>query len=197
LSLDGLTHPSSQIRNLTRLIWITVALPPAESSIPENLKGKVQFTLATTAAELRKEKQDVVKLCLGYGFAVKHYLRGEDGLDWDDYLDVLPTSFLKLGHNDRTTSESPSLGSSLVPPSPDISSASPKRTDDGRETPDATKRIKVKRSKRNLSGRTTLLEGSYWHGGYSAIDVHADITMPLPLMCVFSHQLPSPFIQSQ
>jgi len=190
LPLDGLTYPLSQIRNLTRLIWISVSLPPTESSIPENLKGKVQFTPATTAAKLRKEKQEVIKLCLGYAFAVKHYLRGEDGLDWDDYLDILPTSFLKLGHNDRTTSENPSLGNSLVAPSPDVSSASSKRVDDGRETPDATKRIRTKRSKRNLSRRTTLLEGSYWHGGYSAIDVHADITMPLPMMCVFSHQLP-------
>jgi putative membrane protein len=26
--------------------------------------------------------------------------------------------------------------------------------------------------------------------------VHADITMPLPLMCVFSHRLPSPLIRA-
>jgi len=184
-----LTHPLSQIRNLSRLIWINVALPPTEPSVPENLKGKVQFTPATTAGQLRKQKQDVVKLCLGYAFAVKHYLRGEDGLDWDDYLDVLPTSFLKHGYNDRTTSENRSLGSSLVAPSPDSSSASASRIDDGRETPDATKRIRVKRSKPSLSRRSTLLEGSHWHEGYSAIDVHADITMPLPLMCAFSYRL--------
>ena len=189
LALKLLTRRLPQIRNLSRLIWINVALPPTESSVPENLKGKVQFTPATTAGQLRKQKQDVVKLCLGYAFAVKHYLRGEDGLDWDDYLDVLPTSFLKLGYNDRTTSENRSLGSSLVAPSPDSSSASAGPIDDGRETPDATKRIRVKRSKPNLSRRSTLLEGSHWHGGYSAIDVHADITMPLPLMCAFSHWL--------
>jgi len=177
----------SNIRNLSRLIWINVALPPAESSIPDNLKGRVQFTPATTVGQLRKQKQDLVKLCLGYAFAVKHYLRGEDGLDWEDYLDVLPASFFKLGHNDRTTSENPSLGSSLVPPSSNASSASVNRIDNGRETPDATKRIRVKRSKRNLSRRATLLEGSHWHGGYSAIDVHADITMPLPL--IIAHEI--------
>jgi putative membrane protein len=187
--VDSLTHTSFQIRNLSRLVWINVALPPSESSVPENLKGKVQFTPATTAGQLRKQKQDVVKLCLGYAYAVKHYLRGEDGLDWDDYLDVLPTSFLKLGYNDRPTSENPSLGSSLVAPSSDNSSASPSRIGNGRKTPDATKRIRVKRRKPSLPRGSTLLEGSHWHGGYSAIDVHADITMPLPLMCAVSHLL--------
>jgi len=177
----------SGVRNLSRLVWIGVALPPAESSIPGNLQAKVQFTPATTAGQLRKEKQDVIKLCLGYGFAVKHYLRGEDGLDWDDYHDVLPASFFKLGHNDRSTSENPSLGSSLVSPSPIISSAAANRVGEARETPDATKRIRVKRSKRNLSRRITLLEGSYWHEGYSAIDVHADITMPIPL--IIAHEI--------
>ena len=189
LPLGTLTHPSSQIRNLSRLIWINVALPPTESSVPDNLKGRVQFTTATTAGQLRKQKQDTVKLCLGFAFAVKHYLRGEDGLDWDDYLDVLPTSFLKLGHNDRTGPENLSLRSSLVAPPSNGSSAHASRVDVTRETPDATKRIRVKRSKPNLSRRSTLLEGSHWHGGYSAIDVHADITMPLPLMCVLSHRL--------
>jgi len=192
-SLNSLTHLSLQIRNLSRLIWINVALPPTESSIPENLKGKIQFTPATTAGQLRRQKQDVVKLCLGYAFAVKHYLRGEDGLDWEDYLDVLPTSFLKLGHNDRTMPESPCLGGSLVVPSSKNSSAGDSRTDNGRETPDATKRIRVKRRKHSLSRRSTLLEGSRWHGGYSAIDVHVDITMPLPLMCASSRRFLYPY----
>ncbi|KAF9792333.1 Bestrophin, RFP-TM, chloride channel-domain-containing protein [Thelephora terrestris] len=174
----------SNIRNLSRLIWISVALPPTESSIPENLKGKVQFSTTTTAGQLRKQKQDLVKLCLCYAFAVKHYLRGEDGLDWDDYLDVFPTSFLKIGHRDRPTSEVPFLGSPLVAPS---SPASANGIDDGRETPDATKRVRVKRSKRNLSHRTTLLEGSHWQGGYNAIDVRADVTMPLPL--IIAHEI--------
>ena len=189
LPLDRLTHPLSQIRNLSRLIWINVALPPTESSTPENLKGKVQFTPATTADQLRKQKQDVIKLCLGYAFAVKHYLRGEDGLDWDDYLDVFPTSLLKLGPNDGTTSENPSLGSSMVAPSSKDSSAAVSRVDNGKGTPDATKRIRVKRSRQNLSRKTNLLEGSHWHAGYSAIDIHTDITMPLPLMCAFFHRL--------
>ncbi|KAF9653034.1 UPF0187-domain-containing protein, partial [Thelephora ganbajun] len=179
----------SNIRNLSRLVWINVALPPTESSIPENLKGKIQFTPATTAVQLRMQKQDVIKLCLGYAFAVKHYLRGEDGLDWDDYLDVLPTSFLKLWHNGKTTPEDSSLGNSLVAPSIDNSSAGASRIDNGRGAPDATKRVRVKRSKPNLSHRTGLLEGSHWHGGYSTIDVRVDVTMPLPLMCAFSHRI--------
>lgn len=152
------------------------------------MKGKVQFTPAATAGQLRKQKQDAIKLCLGYAFAVKHYVRGEDGLDWDDYLDVLPTSFLKLGHNDRT-SENPSMQSSLVVPSSNGSSVGAGQIDNARETPDATKRIRVKRNKPSLSRRITLLEASHWHGGYSAIDVHADITMPLPLMYAFPHRL--------
>lgn len=186
----NLVYIHYQIRNLSRLVWISVALPPTESSLPENLKGKVQFSTATTAGQLRKQKQELIKLSLGFAFAVKHYLRGEDGLDWDDYLDVLPTSFLKLGHNDRTTSENPSRRSSIIAPSANNSPTSVSGNGDGRETPDATKRIRVKRSRRNLSRRATLLEGSHWHGGYSAIDVHADITMPLPLMCAYPRQLP-------
>lgn len=195
-SLDSNRSSISQIRNLSRLVWISVALPPTESSIPENLKGKVQFSSTTTAGQLRRQKQDLIRLCLCYAFAVKHYLRGEDGLDWDDYLDVLPASFPKLGHRDRPTSEAPSLGSSLVAPSSTSPPTSVNGINDGRETPDATKRIRVKRSKRNLSRRNTLLQGSHWHGGYSAIDVRADVTMPLPLMSAHFRHLTFGFIDS-
>ena len=166
----------SQIRNLSRLIWISVALPPLQSSIPENLRNNVQFS---TVGQVRKQKQDLIKLSLGYAFAVKHYLRGEDGLDWDDYPDVFPASFR---HSDIPTPEAPSLGSPLVSQSLSNSPTSADGPGGGRETMDATKRIRVKRSKRNLSCRTTLLESSRPRTGYSAIDVHADITMPLPLM---------------
>jgi len=189
---------TSSIRNLTRLIWINVALPPPQSEIPENLKGKTQPTTALTAAQLRRKKVDAVKLVLSFAFAVKHYLRGEDGLDWNDYLDVMPSSFLRSGIDDnmalssstRSSSYGALMGSSITMTSKPRT-GSPER-DSRASTPDATKRIRVKRSNPTLSTRTPLLgvQGG-GEGGHRGIDVHAEVTMPLPLIIAheISHQL--------
>ena len=65
-----------QIRNVTRLIWINVSVPPADDAS----RGK--FPNATlTPTQLRRRKVDAIKLSLCFAYAVKHYLRGEDGLD--------------------------------------------------------------------------------------------------------------------
>ena len=49
-----------------------------------------------TPAQLRRRKVDAIKLALCFSYAVKHYLRGEDGLDWDDYAGILPAQAARL-----------------------------------------------------------------------------------------------------
>jgi hypothetical protein len=180
-----------QIRNLSRMIWINVAIPPPQSDVPTNLKGKVQPSTDLTAAQLRRKKVDVVKLCLAFAFAVKHYLRGEDGMEWDDYLDVIPAHLRSGVHNCTTTnsSRSSSYAAVLVHQNTSVGSMSKPRTaspdhikdDNGRCMPDATKRIRVKRSSHTISSSTPLLKSGN-DDDHRVIDVHADVTIPLPLM---------------
>jgi putative membrane protein len=139
---------------------------------------------------------DVVKLSLSFAFAVKHYLRGEDGLDWNDYLDVMPSYFLRSGIDDsivldgsnRSSSYGAMMGSSITMTKPPRTESP--QPNSGASTPDATKRIRVKRSNPTLSVRTPLLQrGS--EDGHHGIDVHTEVTMPLPLMCVtFTLKIP-------
>ncbi|TFY74310.1 hypothetical protein EWM64_g9702, partial [Hericium alpestre] len=76
---------TSKVRNLSRLIWVNTALPPPDNAIaPSALQGKTP-THTMTAAQLRRVKADALKLCVSFVFAVKHYLREEDGLHWEDY----------------------------------------------------------------------------------------------------------------
>lgn len=144
-----------------------------------------------TAAQLRQRKIDTIKLCLSFAFAVKHYLRGEDGLDWDDYVDVVPPYFLR-GIYDNIPSHSSGNNSYTIPGH--VRSASPDSLPDGsrQSSLDATKRIRVKRSIPTLSSRTPLLQGGD-ENGHKSIDVHADVTMPLPIMHVASCFLIIPF----
>ena len=37
----------------------------------------------------------MLKLAVAFVFAVKHYVRDEDGLDWDDFAGLIPRSFLR------------------------------------------------------------------------------------------------------
>jgi putative membrane protein len=57
-----------QIRNLARLIWVNVALPPADS--PQNPRANAPVP-DLTAFALRRRKVRVIKLCLGFSFATK------------------------------------------------------------------------------------------------------------------------------
>ena len=80
---------------------MNVAVPPAD----DIAKGKMPGA-TLTAKELRRKKVQAMKLCICYAFAVKHYLRGEDGLDWDDYTGILPSSIARLAQpsNSKRTS---------------------------------------------------------------------------------------------
>jgi putative membrane protein len=156
-----------QIRNISRVIWVSVALPPTTEQ-PPHMKGKTPTT-DVTLSQLRRRKVDALKLALSFAFAVKHYLRGEDGMDWEDYADIFPASFCR--HYD------PIYVSPRTPPSYD---ATNDRLGNHSEanSPDslATKRVRPKRS--SPGPNTPLLGGTHHaiHMGQS--------TMPLPLMFV-------------
>ncbi|RDX45493.1 UPF0187-domain-containing protein [Lentinus brumalis] len=206
----------SHIRNLTRLIWINVSVPPADDAS----RGK--FPTATlTPAQLRRRKVDAIKLSLCFAYATKHYLRGEDGLDWDDYAGILPPSASRLfrglyqppnkdyrylspsnaGTNGKSTGYSTYAATEFT-----TRNGSPEGMGTGSSTPgldldveqgrsrsstvDATKRIRVKRSKDKLKGpghkSTTPLMSSL----QNTIDFSTDpdnLSTPLPM--VLAHEL--------
>ncbi|KAI0702319.1 Bestrophin, RFP-TM, chloride channel-domain-containing protein [Cytidiella melzeri] len=188
----------SQVRNLSRLIWINVAVPPADDP-----KSKAATSPAPTlsAKELRRKKVDAMKLCVCYAFTVKHYLRGEDGLEWEDYLGILPASVVKLVQaidrkNSGWTSYSATEHTTRSGTAENSDDEQSSQTQMGSSTegakPDATKRLQVKRSKDRLkqpgvkSPKTPLLSSAL----HSTIDFHpapASLTTPLPL--VIAHEL--------
>ena len=177
------------------MVWINVAVPPPD----DNTKGKGPAS-ALTAKQLRRKKVEALKLCLCCAFACKHYLRGEDGLDWVDYTGLIPASLMriaKLGPASRKTSAWNSYSATAQ------TSRTESREDSGdegssgdveirREATDATKRIRVKRSLDNAraagikSPSTPLLQSAL----HQTIDFNSDperLSTPLPL--VIAHEL--------
>lgn len=155
------------------------------------------------SAQLRRRKVDAVKLAVAFAYATKHYLRGEDGLEWEDYVGVLPASTVQLvrhGVPTRRASTAVSYAATAR------SSPGGFRTPDDAGSPfsvgdaevrspgsDATKRIRVKRSKDKLkqpstkTARTPLLTERALH---QTIDFHPHpemLSSPLPL--VIAHEL--------
>ncbi|KAK7043676.1 hypothetical protein VNI00_008287 [Paramarasmius palmivorus] len=173
---------TSNVRNLSRLIWVNVAPPPTDQP-PAFAKGKTP-TGSHTAAQIRRRKVDALHLCLAFAFAVKHYLRGEDGLNWGDYRDVLPAGFARFDEtgNNSTTLQS-SANYSATANSNAAGGAAPS---DLTIRPDATKRVRPKRSKNKISGVTTpLLSDTHRTVEFHPFADHASI--PLPLL--ISHEL--------
>lgn len=176
-------------RNLSRLIWVNVGLPPTDAQ-PAFAKGKTP-TSDLTHIQLRKHKADTLRLCLSFVFASKHYLRGEDGINYPDYHGVLPASFARfdeIGYNtQRKTSSgiySATSNDVIVPGRDGSRSQSGRNSPDGK--PDATKRIRVKRSKPQLTDISTpLLQDTH-----RTIEFHPfadEASIPLPLM--IAHEL--------
>ncbi|KAH0584291.1 hypothetical protein H2248_009837 [Termitomyces sp. 'cryptogamus'] len=175
---------TSNIRNLSRQLWISVVLPPTDAQ-PPHIEGKTPTT-NTTASQLRHRKIEAVKLALSFAFAAKHYVRGEDGTRYDDYVGVLPPSFARfdeVGCNLEHTSTPmayPATGERSNVQECRSGSSTPDHK------PDATKRVRHKRSKQNtfVSGSVTPatpLLGS----AHRTIDFHAyadEASFPLPLM---------------
>lgn len=195
---------------MTRLIWINAAVIPDD----DTTKGK--FPASLTAKQLRRRKVEALKLCVSFAYATKHYLRGEDGLDWADYDGILPQSVIRVASpgasrmtsgyasynattkNSRMPSEFPStltsrMGTPRMGGTPEETSADEAgetETVQVRQSIDATKRIRVKRSKDNMknagvkSPKTPLLSTTALH---QTIDFHPDpeaLSTPLPLMYV-------------
>ncbi|KAG6889718.1 hypothetical protein C0995_015016 [Termitomyces sp. Mi166 len=171
---------TSNIRNLARQIWVSVVLPPTDTQ-PPHIKGKTPTT-NVTASQLRHRKIEAVKLTLSFAFAAKHYLRGEDGIKYDDYVGVLPQSFARFDEVGFNVEHTPTMPYSAT--RKDSNGESGVATPDRK--PDATKRVRHKRSKQNTSGSdsvtpTTPLLGS----AHQIIEFHAyadEASLPLPLM---------------
>jgi len=179
---------TSNIRNLTRQIWVSVALPPNEDAPLSNAKG-IKPKSDITANQLRRRKIEALKLCLSFAFAVKHYLRGEDGVHYDDFHGVLPASFARydesgfhIQHNSASAS-----GSYAATRNDSID----READSGRTTPDgprpnASKRVRAKRSKQQISDASTPLLSNT----HRTVEFHAyadEASLPLPL--AIAHEL--------
>ncbi|KAK0503047.1 Bestrophin, RFP-TM, chloride channel-domain-containing protein [Armillaria luteobubalina] len=138
---------TSNIRNLSRLIWVNVAPPPSDQEISIKGKTKIITPKHTTFVE-------------------------KTGTNWDDYRGLLPPSFLQaedMGYRSDTYSATRSSS-----PSPSDSSSGAASID----RPNATKRVRVKRSKPHLVSQTTPL---------LSIQFVEETSLPLPL--IISHEL--------
>ncbi|EGN95980.1 hypothetical protein SERLA73DRAFT_170419 [Serpula lacrymans var. lacrymans S7.3] len=176
---------TSNIRNLSRMIWVHVSLPPTdEQPLSAHIKGKTPVS-NLTASQLHRQKVEALRYCLAFAYAVKHYLRGEDGIHHDDYTGILPPSFARfdeVGYN--TQHSSPTVAYSATKHAVTGQNGSTS----GPESPDATKRVRPKRSKKNLSGQNTPLLSK----SHQTVEFHpyADrLSFPLPLM--IAHELSS------
>ena len=181
-----------QIRNLSRLVWINVAVPPAD----DTTKGKGPAGLMS-AKELRRKKVQTIKLCVCFAFAVKHYLRGEDGLDWDDYIGILPPTVAKLakpGASRKTSAWTSYNATQQASPEHSGTSSRDEQADDEHDgspvrsgSLDATKRIRVKRSKERMKPGVKSPSTPLLNAIHQTIDFNPDpdnLTTPLPLVCV-------------
>ncbi|EJD01266.1 UPF0187-domain-containing protein [Fomitiporia mediterranea MF3/22] len=116
---------TAEIRNLTRSVWINVAVPP-DSGSATGQKGISEFlhppTLINevakgstggkmTSSQLRRKKIEALQLAMAFAYAVKHRLRGEFGFDYDDYRGILPRSIVQYEINGiSTAASSPASG---------------------------------------------------------------------------------------
>lgn len=137
-----------------------------------------------THAEVKRQKIETLRYCVGFVYAVKHYLRGEDGADYGDLTGVLPPHFslhANLGY--ATNHGHPSVRSYVHGSVSDASISD-------RPSVNATKRVKRKRSKKNTGphGQTPGSSTPLLSHSHQTVEFHpyADqISMPLPLMFVF------------
>ncbi|KAG9018882.1 hypothetical protein FRB90_008647 [Tulasnella sp. 427] len=81
---------TSTVRNFSRLIWIQVVAPPP----PKKDEGHLSSGAPDQhLVDIKAEKIYLIKLLLSFVYAAVHHLRGETGLDYEDYDGVLPPSF--------------------------------------------------------------------------------------------------------
>ncbi|KAL9714869.1 hypothetical protein Ac2012v2_001529 [Leucoagaricus gongylophorus] len=178
---------TSAVRNFSRQVWINVAQPPPEAAAKYP-------TDKLTKPELHKQKVEALHLALAFAFAVKHYLRGEDGIDYLDYDNILPASFARYdetGYNTLKPGQSIDPYESTLNPehSHSLNGSGVSPSGSVHERLDATKRVRPKRSKQKLqvepSATTPLLSGNH-----RIVEFHpyaVETSLPLPL--VIAHQL--------
>ncbi len=159
-----------------------MALPPTDDT-----SGKTPST-DITPLQLRRRKTNALKFIISFVYAVKHYLREEDGLDWEDYVGVLPASFMREQSRYQSRRSSASTFYNSVTDNTSSSgnsrSVSPLRgaSTDGSTTPAATKRVRVKRSLDKIhTAKSPLLSGPR---EYRAIEFeqYTEVSMPFPLV---------------
>ena len=152
-----------------------MALPPTD-----DITGMTPST-DITPLQLRRRKTDTLKYILSFVYAVKHYLREEDGLDWEDYVGVIPASFMRgqPRRQSRRNSISTAYNSVTDNASSSGNSRSASPLVDGSTAPPATKRVRVKRSLDKIhTAKTPLLSGEH-----SAIDFeYTEVSIPFPLL---------------
>ncbi|KAL0947128.1 hypothetical protein HGRIS_013260 [Hohenbuehelia grisea] len=179
---------TSHVRNFARLTWVNVGLPPAGPA-PSGTKGKTPSS-DVTEHQLHRRKVEALKLALAFAFAVKHYLRGEEGTEYEDYIGVLPPSFARfdeIGYNTQKTVSTATYAATERANSLALSDGSLS----GRSSPDGSrtgtnKRLRVKRSNPNVASPTTPL----LRGTHRSVQFHPyadEASLPLPL--VIAHEL--------
>ncbi|KAK7015027.1 Bestrophin, RFP-TM, chloride channel-domain-containing protein [Favolaschia claudopus] len=171
---------TSNVRNLSRLVWIQVALPPTDEQ-PLHVKGKTPVS-NLTPQQLTRRKIEILRLSLSYVFAVKHYLRGEDGMQFEDYRGVIPTSFIRPDERGYNTTTTPN--SYAATKNNSVANLSGTSTDTlNLNRSDATKRVRPKRSKHTLTPATPLLSGTSGTTNRT-VEFHPfadEASLPLPL----------------
>lgn len=163
--------------------------PPPEGDQPSNVKGKTPSS-NLTPAQIKKKKVEFLHLTLSFAFAAKHYLRGEDGVNWPDYIGILPKSFLRrddLVYGTQRNSSPLNLASlkdgSIFNGGGDRSIGPSGTTTPEFSRSDPTKRIRAKRSKTRMGTDPSTPLLSEFHRSVN-IQIYDDASMPLPLMYV-------------
>ena len=168
---------------MARIIWVNASLPPTDTQ-PAYAKGKTP-TSEVTASQLKRCKIEALYLCLSFMFATKHYLRGEDGVNWADYRGILPASFTRFDEaGDSSHKTYAAIGNESTSTNRD---ASVNSSGSSESKPDATKRVRVKRSKQQISNQSTPLLTDI----HTNEEIHqtGEGSLPLPLMYVsFVHR---------
>lgn len=183
----------SNVRNLSRQIWVQATPPPEIAA--------AKYPAIMSPAQLHRYKIDALLLALSFVLAVKHYLRGEDGTDYPDYHDVFPASFSRFCESVSNTPRGNGyqLGTPYDSTTPngsrDHSAAPSYRVSTEGSTnsmPNASKRVRVKRSKPSLiepNANTPLLAGNHRAVEFQLPPVEP--CLPLPLMYVHPFSCPS------
>ncbi|OBZ75056.1 hypothetical protein A0H81_04717 [Grifola frondosa] len=148
----------SHIRNVSRLIWLNVGVPPSD----DITKGKSPGA-NLTAAQLRRRKVDALKLCVCFAFAVKIIYAERMGLTGMTTRVYFPSTARSRA---TVTVLAKHPHSCYILPLLDMRSNSNSRivtpeeyeNEDNRPASvDATKRIRVKRSKDKLKQPSTRI----------------------------------------